>query len=549
MITGANNLQKLEQLLPKATYINISKSSSFTKRLWKFKFLNLSEQQDFLLLLSEVLLLDFIPIDVFPIYQLAVWHRELKDQAMDRSIKSELTYFFKSLNPVNTNIAYWNTSVKLLRKLATEDVIFIMDKTKSVIKLSGLYMSDLAQLNCLKDLLKSNYHYRDKKLVIACFKIIQITKNLENLGAIFKRFISSVLPSLRCKIKSPEQIEQNLLIKWLKLYVAHQQANIFKNQEDKWGEELSDLSFEIIIRNSPAILWSRLHVLSVQEQRLFIHLALGKNMRRLEPFQNMTKAMVHEFVNMEQSPFYNQTTNRHWEFDEYNYRYALSFFASNDFTEENIRLLHTIFNLPTGDFSFNMMPQLKDYKIIIDKLNEWFTGEEEEEEVSDYDILAYIKHCQDENIDFDIAKRTYKSMVRIFMNWRKEQLLAAEKYRSWKGTAHEPWLSKDDKQTFKIVQLTDSNQLIEEAIQLHHCVSTYAKACKKGKCAIWSLEETDEKGTTKMVTIELNKKQKIVQLKAKYNARPSSKNLSIIQKWAKREGIKIKKRALGRGRF
>jgi hypothetical protein len=91
-----------------------------------------------------------------------------------------------------------------------------------------------------------------------------------------------------------------------------------------------------------------------------------------------------------------------------------------------------------------------------------------------------------------------------------------------------------------IRELTNSNQLIEEGQNLHHCVATYAKKCAKQLTSIWSMQCHGSLESHHVLTIQVDASQRrIVRALGKCNSPPKSDARQIMEMWAQQEGLTI----------
>ncbi|SRR3972149_523624 len=79
----------------------------------------------------------------------------------------------------------------------------------------------------------------------------------------------------------------------------------------------------------------------------------------------------------------------------------------------------------------------------------------------------------------------------------------------------------------------------DEGKSMAHCVYSYLSSCLKWSCSIFSLRLFG----ISMVTIEV-RDGRAVQIRGPHNKRPTDKELSIIDNWAKKEFIGITKYAV-----
>jgi hypothetical protein len=94
---------------------------------------------------------------------------------------------------------------------------------------------------------------------------------------------------------------------------------------------------------------------------------------------------------------------------------------------------------------------------------------------------------------------------------------------------------------WKIVELTNRNQLAEEGRCMRHCVGTYAEACLQRHSSIWSIRELRLSGEWHSVaTIEVRvKSRSIVQFYGRHNATPPQELRQRLEQWVEREGLTL----------
>jgi hypothetical protein len=101
-----------------------------------------------------------------------------------------------------------------------------------------------------------------------------------------------------------------------------------------------------------------------------------------------------------------------------------------------------------------------------------------------------------------------------------------------------------------IEELLSSRQLTEEGKALHHCVASYAHSCARGSCSIWSMQVEDCRAQIhrRVMTIEVsNARRFVAQARGRYNKTPGAKHSSprlnrapaILKQWAGQEGLTI----------
>jgi hypothetical protein len=146
--------------------------------------------------------------------------------------------------------------------------------------------------------------------------------------------------------------------------------------------------------------------------------------------------------------------------------------------------------------------------------------------------------------NFTIKGRTPMSLINQSDEWHRLASINAK--RAQNQTEWEPveindfHLTKHDSK-YDIIQLTKTKELIQEGNAMHNCVATYASACIKGYCSIFSLRYTNFNEAhfkSSYVTIEVRNKQ-IVQIRARYNKKPDQYHLNLIKSWADQNKLSI----------
>jgi len=101
-------------------------------------------------------------------------------------------------------------------------------------------------------------------------------------------------------------------------------------------------------------------------------------------------------------------------------------------------------------------------------------------------------------------------------------------------------MGKEKKTIYQIVELLSSRELRDEGSSMHHCVASYAQSCDSGSRAIYSMIRTDQGGTARQITIDVDvASRKIGQVRRKYNDCPNGKDMNILSLWASKAKLKI----------
>jgi PcfJ-like protein len=91
-----------------------------------------------------------------------------------------------------------------------------------------------------------------------------------------------------------------------------------------------------------------------------------------------------------------------------------------------------------------------------------------------------------------------------------------------------------------IRELLTSGELYREGAAMRHCVASYTGACARRETSIWSMRFESAGRHHRVLTIEVDLATRtICQARRRANARPNAKLRSVIEEWARREGLKI----------
>ena len=72
---------------------------------------------------------------------------------------------------------------------------------------------------------------------------------------------------------------------------------------------------------------------------------------------------------------------------------------------------------------------------------------------------------------------------------------------------------------------------------MRHCVSSYAAKCIAGQASIWSLRRRAAGNTDRLLTIELDRQNRAVQIRGFANRTPRPEERQLLERWAAARGI------------
>lgn len=101
---------------------------------------------------------------------------------------------------------------------------------------------------------------------------------------------------------------------------------------------------------------------------------------------------------------------------------------------------------------------------------------------------------------------------------------------------HNKFLEFSDK-NYSVIVAKTSQDLIEEGINLHHCVGSYVNKVKNAECSIFFLRKTDDIDTS-LITIEVVE-DKIYQVRGLCERRMDENERKFLNKWCKTKGLTL----------
>jgi hypothetical protein len=97
-----------------------------------------------------------------------------------------------------------------------------------------------------------------------------------------------------------------------------------------------------------------------------------------------------------------------------------------------------------------------------------------------------------------------------------------------------------EQRLFTVTELLSGEELWEEGLKLAHCVGSYARACKRGRCAVFSLRVDSGRGPARRLTVEVTLPARtIVQARGRRNRQPDGTEDQVLRAWAAYAGLEI----------
>ena len=79
-----------------------------------------------------------------------------------------------------------------------------------------------------------------------------------------------------------------------------------------------------------------------------------------------------------------------------------------------------------------------------------------------------------------------------------------------------------------------------ESRAMRHCVSSYAAKCIAGHASIWSLRRCTRDRIDRLLTIEVDKQGRAVQVRGLANRLAHADERNVLERWAKARGIGLR---------
>lgn len=184
------------------------------------------------------------------------------------------------------------------------------------------------------------------------------------------------------------------------------------------------------------------------------------------------------------------------------------------------------------------------------------------------DLCDYLAARLELDPQYSLRGRTLTSLQRQMQDWHRDiamvaRIQAAQRHAAirrageagarqskdeggWAGSplANWSWRPSDRKasargEEFAVVQITKADDLVAESRAMHHCVWTYAEKCIAGQASIWSLRRTGVGRADRMLTIELDPRNRAVQVRGFGNRTARQDELQVLGRWAKARGVSL----------
>lgn len=178
------------------------------------------------------------------------------------------------------------------------------------------------------------------------------------------------------------------------------------------------------------------------------------------------------------------------------------------------------------------------------------------------DLCDFVAEKNRADAGWSIKGRTLASLTRASNEWHRDMAAVAriEAMRQrmarqaghamtdsrWAGSPLANWTwqqpgkdAKARREEYAVVQLTSAADLVAESRAMHHCVWTYAAKCIAGQASIWSMRVKSGRDVGRLLTIEVDRAHRAVQVRGFGNRLASPDELKVLDRWAKAKGVAL----------
>lgn len=149
--------------------------------------------------------------------------------------------------------------------------------------------------------------------------------------------------------------------------------------------------------------------------------------------------------------------------------------------------------------------------------------------------------------DFSFSGRTFSSLVKAMQDFETTIKMDRDlDQASWSPAPFPDFDWEKHPETekkrsgFRMVQIVNYKDLVEEGVRQNHCVATYSHSCTNGYTSIWSLRLCEDEQERSLVTVELtNSALQVNQVKGQNNRLADTFEANMVLDWASRIGANV----------
>jgi PcfJ-like protein len=183
------------------------------------------------------------------------------------------------------------------------------------------------------------------------------------------------------------------------------------------------------------------------------------------------------------------------------------------------------------------------------------------------DLGDYLAACYRRNREFSLKGRTLGSLRRQTDEWHRDlaaiaRIEAARRRAEaawnrahgaaaraeppsdrWPGAQIADWSwspsvkVRGRREEYVVTQLRSAADLVAETRAMRHCVAAYAATCIAGYASIWSLRRRAAGEAQRLLTIEVDRQRRAVQVRGFANRLAHAEERKILERWATARGI------------
>lgn len=287
-----------------------------------------------------------------------------------------------------------------------------------------------------------------------------------------------------------------------------------------------------------------------QQQEWFIHIGMGRNIRKAAIPLEFSKKMAHIFINQAPDNYTIEAALRWAQVigmggDDHLADAVIESRLGDHFHEESFwaSVLHFFINNPMLD-TVHVGP-------IVDYLHH--RRHVPEQRVNQEGAVEYLDPPEP---NLTMKGRSPDILLRRVDAWHRGLSKEVQKEaRRWPSSGFNGFTYVDEDpeagemRSWTIDEILDLSDLVEEGKVMRHCVATYKSSCINGHKSIWSMkvEFLSSRMTRRVLTIELvNHRRYIRQVRGRNNSRPldaasgrAQTGWDVLKKWVQQEGLSL----------
>lgn len=146
-----------------------------------------------------------------------------------------------------------------------------------------------------------------------------------------------------------------------------------------------------------------------------------------------------------------------------------------------------------------------------------------------YEMMTDIDRREISSEDF--FKRSPSTLIKLSNDWHLvQQNLKQNRFVQWEES-----IAPFEINSYTFTEITDNRALSQEGRKMSHCVGSYASRCVNGSARIVSMKHLGQS----LITMEISNKDKIVQIRGKFNRQATVSEMNFIQKFAAERGLTL----------